>query len=503
MTSQLEDIEENSVENKLREENDNIYPYLPYLIDLKNDYSYKVNVEQKKDESNLGNFTKYSHTPQSGYSGKNSLVLYNGEKLMEKNNNKLEQIQEIQNVVYKAVNVYFGTKNQTIPLIIQLNKSEVSNNSKYYVHKKDDTSYWEKWEFQSTDDNKELLKKLKETESNLFDSISLLIDYDKAYTKDELEKIPGVKVSGSQPEKIDVSEYMNLECLNKSNYKCYKHCLTCKTNLDSSDIENVKLKLFIATETNRYSEISLHSSDDANDFNREHIYYEKGKTLNDFENNLYVIFYYEQNKKGDPRPVLFSYQKKVYRPLNLNEYSRKWVCVENSDFNPDICTDFNLLKILKGVSYFMNPVNIDEATGRKIGDYGITDRYITHRFNNSTTVQITIKPDDLNCYRKYTHSTTFGYILGEVNHNGSKLFESYEKYNSSLSTNRVGNFPSMIDYENKNDNLIIESADKCNERNNVGVIVGVLSIIGVVAGGVAGAVYKFPEFFRSIYRRIN
>ncbi|BAM40613.1 conserved hypothetical protein [Theileria orientalis strain Shintoku] len=570
-TNELEDFKENDVINKLKEENDKINPDVTYLIDKKTNYSYKVNVEER-NENDLNGFTKYCHTPESSYTTVKSLILFGNNKLVKKTiSGKYEEIKEIQELTYSYIEVFFGSKNDSIPLIIKLNKSE--SNNQYYVHNKDDSFYWEEWNFQSIVDNREILKKLKETESNLFDSISLLVDFDKEYNKNDVESKTGFKPTESQPETIKVSENSSLECLNKLNYKCYEHSLLYKTESDLSDIENLKLKLFISNGNYKYGEITLYNTDDPSDFNKEYIYYKNKKTDNNYKDNFYVFFYCGNNKeKGDPRPVLFCYQNKVYRPLNLEEYSKKWVCVKGVDFKSDFCTIPNLSETLKEVSYFLNPVNIDETTDRIIGNYKITNRYTTHNFNNSTSVQITIKPEDLNCYRKYTHSTTSGYILGEIAHNRGKLFESYEQYTKSLSNSGTVKFPDNvfvyyylydkghnypllvglkfpgihtnyfklsskdkplkwvriddsqewqlaskniekllhnirynlgIEYENKKDNLIIESADKCNERSNVGIIAGVISTIVLIAGGVAGAAYKFPEFFRSIYSRIN
>lgn len=565
-TGSLAYIEDNDVEKRLKEENDKINPYWPYLIDKTDNYCYQVKVKKAQVESGLSGFTKYTHEPQTGYLYTKSIFLYKGEKLIKKTNDKFEPIEEIESVTYTDVTVYFGTRDPNIPLIIQLNKSELTNNKECYAHKKDGVSYWNKLSVESIHRNEDLLKILKETESDLFDSILLLVDFVKDYDKNEVENKTGVKVSGSQPNSIKVSEDSSLQCLNDTNYKCYKHHLSVETKLDSYGIDNIKLKLFLGVGTYRHGEITLYNSDDTSDFNIDYVYYEKkdGEILNDF----YVIFYCE-NKNMDPRPVLLCYKTKVYMPLSLEQYSTKWIYVKNVEVNSE-CTDSKLLETLRRVSYFMNPVYIEKTTDRKIGKSSNSYIYTTHIFNNSTFIQITIKPEDLRCYRKYTHSANYGHVLGEISHNGSKLFVNYEEYEKLFKSivtfpcdiivyyymyDKGHNYPLLvclrysdtgnsyfkltcknkplkwvpiseshelelikddiedflyntrynldIKYEKNEDNLIIETSDRCNETNSAGIVGGVLSTFALVAVGIAGAFYKFPKLFRSVYIKIR
>ncbi|UVC49793.1 hypothetical protein MACK_003907 [Theileria orientalis] len=565
----LEEIHDLELYTKLKNINDGVNKNLLYLIEHKKSYCYRIEVTNEGDKLNEG-FAKYTHKPENDYTINTATVTYKGNELYEKKVDKVEPIEELKNQRLLCIDVFFGTKDETIPLLIKINK--LDGKCAYYSHNKDDGSYWQRiTDEQFSESNTDVFnKKLKEIQSNLFESICIVASRQTKYTKEDISEKTISKLSDSQPKEIDVTPNSDIIWLKNKSYKCYEHKLGASADYgpEQSFNDNVKLRLFIETTKNKYSEICLYNNDDLSEFNREYIYYKDEKKGDNGTGKFSVIFKCENDRnKGDPRPLLLCYKDKIYKPSSLKDYGNKWVYVQGVKLESNTSENPQLLATLEKVCYFLNPVDVGQLLGIKT--YA-TNKYETYKFNDNK-IEVNIRPEDLNCYKKYTHTPTEGYVLGEIFHNGSKLFDNYEEYLKSISKNgtfpydiivyyymydKGHNYPLLlclrysgirpnyfkltsknkplkwelisdsydlsltnnskietllyniryalgIQFEKKRENLIMRSADKCNERSNVGVIVGVISTIALVAGGIAGAFYKFPEFFHSIYSRIS
>ncbi|UKK01587.2 hypothetical protein MACK_002405 [Theileria orientalis] len=563
LLSELKEIYENNLEATLKTENDKIYPTVSFMIEQKVTYSYQINVSNKNDYK-LNGFEKYVHERYDQYKDKPSEVLYYGKKLLvrgESRRNVREGFSELKGT-FNSVNVFFGIKDENTPLIIEVIHSRESDNIKYYIKSRND-NFWDEFKIKTSDKNNQLLNKLIEAQVSISIPVLILVDAKDNYGESELQKITGVKVSGSQPNSVKVSKDKSLECLANAGFNCYKHTLqfVADSNSSLSTNDTVLKPIMIlhnddSINSSKYTELNLY---DISGVTKEYIKYNKGC-------ESFYTYFYDQ----DLRPLMICYNGTAYRPMSIENYFDKWVKVNG--ISDCLCKNNDtLLNNLGDVLYCLSPVKLNMNSFNTEN----SNRYITQTFHNHEKTEITINLSarDLNCYREYTHTPTTGYVLGEICHNGSKLFSDYNQYKQLNGTNfkfpnnvlvyyflydfnhdypllisleftsgggdsntvkeyyelvnkddlkwkKIQiNFNSKeqselenklreirnglgISYEKSPNNLIIKSADNCNEDSIAGAVAGTLSILGLTGVGTGLVYYRYPEFFTSLFRRV-
>ncbi|BAM40646.1 conserved hypothetical protein [Theileria orientalis strain Shintoku] len=560
--TELKEINLSNLESTLKKENDKIYPTLSFMIEQKEKYSYRINVSNKVDD-NLNGFKKFIHETVTEYKDKSSEVLYNGKTLVVKNKTEKNIIQKLSDLkgTFTSICVFFGTKDDNIPLLIQVINS--NTDIKNYI-KNNDVNFWEEVEIQVSEENIDLLNKLNEVQASISKSVSILIDTKDNYGLSELQKIPGFSVSGSQPENIEVSENTSLDCIKNKGFECYKHTLSSLSDSDSSSSNNdVVLKFFMkiykdeSINSSKYTELNLF---DISGKTKQYISYNKGF-------DIFNVYFYGQ----DPRPLMICYNNACYRPSSIDDYFEKWVPVNGIDkFN---CEDSNeiLLDSLRSILYSLNPVQLNHQIESTASD----TTYTTHTFygTEKTEIKITLSPEDMSCYKKYTHTPSKEYVLGEICHNENKLFSDYNAYKElngnetkfpdnvfvyyylydynhdypliislvfnsgrgdsdavteyyelsdkdNLKWTKISDTSNLneqselenklkriryglgISYDKSPDKLIIKSAENCKEDSVAGAVAGTFSVLGLTGAGVGLAYYKFPEFFISLFRKV-
>ncbi|UKK02424.2 hypothetical protein MACK_002517 [Theileria orientalis] len=218
------------------------------------------------------------------------------------------------------------------------------------------------------------------------------------------------------------------EDLQEMPFKYYTHHITInEKNKRNTEIENqIEICLFICN-------IKIETYDKTGT-EIEWLYYEKSCSE-------VKVFFYED----DPRPLLVMCGNKAYRPKNLSCYYTKWVCVKIKEVKGVIDrNDTELMDTLCEIVYYLNPVKL-EINSHK---YHTGAKYIVQEFyrnKKSTSIEVDIFGEDMSCYKEYTHQAgTPIHALGEISHNGHKLFKSYEEYKKSVLSEKGHRFPDNV-----------------------------------------------------------
>ncbi|UKJ90718.1 hypothetical protein MACJ_001652 [Theileria orientalis] len=413
------------------------------------------------------------------------------------------------------------------------------------------------------DNNSKLLKALEKIEFLLINTIIILLEKVTSYGETDVEKLikkenPQItftsKITEAQPDPVNVVKNY-CKKLEDFGYLCYRHSFRI-----SESYKLGELRLFLPSEhINKYTELRLYS--DVNTSVPDVLYYKDGKV--DMYVYFYQSST-TRGTTGDPRPLLLIYDSKVYRPLNLDTYNIRWVRLNGvTAFSCDNFDDV-LISVLSEVVGFLNIVNLDnihdhpaETEPNTKADFD-NSTYSVQKFNGQS-IDIKITYENKNCYRvyRYTPSNTNGYRLGLVTHgknkiniqyplnkqlkcvstyynvydfylehpvlvelkfsetdreyyivrieDGQKAWEKLESYNVDQSNIEKSLYKIRselgISFIGRKDGKTLFDPKNCNENKNRGVVLGLLTGLTLVVGGVGVAYYKYPQFSQFFYRR--
>ncbi|UKK01924.2 hypothetical protein MACK_001277 [Theileria orientalis] len=376
----------------------------------------RITVEKVQQEYESG-YTVYKHTAGTRYKASNALILYNNSDVKLIENDSMEgvgKLATLNNQKFTEIKTYSFSHNEREHLLIKI----TWNSNNYYLHrfnKKGDK--WKQLSLLELMDagidvisvtargSSQLLDRLLEEKSqsdNLkavlnyiefsVNSIAVLVDKKLPYDQSEInslisDEIPTIDISPNSINVVDRTGTFET-CFGPDGYRVYKHDLQKAGQAVKKKLQDGKLYLRLYLERDL---IKL-----CNESGNSHTFLE----YKELSNQLYVYYY----GTTDPRPLLFCYADKAYRPESLLSYRKKWVKVEKT-IKCECQNDGNnkeLLMVLSDVVGILNAVQIQENQGQ----YQVQDFKVR--------IYIKVSEERLNGFKKYVHEPNTGYTLGKV-----------------------------------------------------------------------------------------
>ncbi|UKJ89415.2 hypothetical protein MACJ_002666 [Theileria orientalis] len=330
----------------------------------------------------------------------NKIQPYQLKKLLEQNVGDIEDNKPLLNFVLFSI------------------KFELSNSIIIFLEKRTNEKY----------DVSKIKKFIKnKDESTILNTTTTVSFHDKEFNQEEekeKEEHDENEEEDEDEESDDEEDEEGDEDLHITPFKYYTHKVTEKNRELSPKKENkIEIAFFIL-------DVKIETYN-KNGTEIECVYYEEN------DDKVYVFFYDE-----DPRPLLVVYQNKAFRPKNPDSYYTKWVSLEIEKFEgATIKNNTKLKDILFEIAYELNPVKLEiNDHGHHAGAKYIIQRY--YKAKKIANIETEVFGDDMNCHKEYTHQAgSPDHPLGEISHNGNKLFNTYQEYKNSVLSKKGHMFP--------------------------------------------------------------
>ncbi|BAM39020.1 conserved hypothetical protein [Theileria orientalis strain Shintoku] len=239
-------------------------------------------------------------------------------------------------------------------------------------------------------------------DSNLTKVIVLLLEKQCSYGDNDVSM--ALKQSSLDPKKCRILNQTTIvtgistegtrQCVDKYGFNLIQHYFINLNEIIKKVSYDVELKVFIRNSysSDNFSELKLYKTD--TDTTPIKLDYKR------FNDDFYVYFY-----GNDPRPLLFYYDGKTYRPNSIFDYYKSWIHVpEITDFSCDKDRSTKLLDKLSEIVGILNVVHLRQSqlftyAGANGDETQNTLIYAVHEF------------EDKHVLVKLTHSKTRTYSI--------------------------------------------------------------------------------------------